>query len=329
VSRARTDYAPGPVTVRPPATSANLGPGFDAFGLALELRDEVVVEVIDAGLELTVQGEGAGSVPLDEGHLVVRSLRAAFERLGGQPPGLRVHCVNRIPHGRGLGSSSAAICAGVMAARALLADGELRMDAYGALDLATELEGHPDNVAPCLVGGFTTAWMDRDGVVDVLRSDPDESVSAVVFIPAAALSTHVARGLLPKDVPHADASFNAGRAGLLALALTAAGLDPERRRELLYAGTADRLHQGYRAPAMEPSARLIERLRADGHPAVVSGAGPSVLAFGVAGAAGFRAAEYARTGIPATSGAAFTAAMLPVAARGVVVDGVRAGQRDR
>lgn len=321
-------YAPGPVTVRPPATSANLGPGFDAFGLALELRDEVTVEVTGSGLGLTVEGEGAGSVPLDESHLVVRSLRAAFDRLGGQPPGLRVHCVNRIPHGRGLGSSSAAICAGIMAARAAVADGELRMDAYGALDLATELEGHPDNVAPCLVGGFTTAWMDGEGMVDVLRSEPDESVSAVVFVPATPLSTHVARGLLPKEVPHTDASFNAGRAGLLALALTSPELSPERRRELLYAGTADRLHQDYRAPAMEPSARLIERLRADGHPAVVSGAGPSVLAFGVAGAAALRPAEYARPGIPAM-GSAFTAAMLPVAARGVVVDGVRAGQRER
>ena len=322
-------FAPGPVTVRPPATSANLGPGFDAFGLALELRDEVTVEVIPAGLELTVEGEGAGSVPLDETHLVVRSLRAAFDRLGVRPPGLRVHCVNRIPHGRGLGSSSAAICAGVMGARAVVADGELRMDAYGALDLATELEGHPDNVAPCLVGGFTTAWMDAEGQVDVLRSEPDESVSAVVFVPATALSTHVARGLLPKEVAHVDASFNAGRAGLLALALTSPELSPERRRELLYAGTADRLHQDYRAPAMESSAALIGLLRADGHPAVVSGAGPSVLAFGVAGAATLRASEYARSGNAAVGAAPFAVALLPVAARGVVVDGVRAGQRDR
>jgi homoserine kinase len=328
VSQVPAPFAPGPVTVRPPATSANLGPGFDAFGLALELRDEVTVEVTDGGLELSVEGEGSGSVPLDETHLVVRSLRAAFDRLGVTPPGLRVRCVNRIPHGRGLGSSSAAICAGIMAARAVVADGELRMDAYGALDLATEIEGHPDNVAPCLVGGFTTAWLDADGVVDVLRCEPDESVSAVVFVPATALSTHVARGLLPKEVPHLDAAFNSGRAGLLALALTSAGLDPERRRDLLHAGTADRLHQDYRAPAMEASAALLARLRADGHPAVVSGAGPSVLAFGVAGAAELRAAEYARSA-NAAAGAPFTAALLPVAARGVVVDGVRAGQRDR
>ena len=309
----------GPVTVRPPATSANLGPGFDAFGLALELRDEVTVEVLDSGLELEITGEGAESLPLDENHLIVRSLRAAFGRLGVQPPGLRVRCVNRIPHGRGLGSSSAAICAGIMAARALVTEGELVLDAYGALDLANELEGHPDNVAPCLVGGFTTAWQQPDGV-DVLRLDPAEGVSAFLFVPSQPLSTDVARGLLPKDVPHVDASFNAGRSGLLALALTAPGLPAERRRELLFAGTEDRLHQAYRAPAMEQSAQLITRLRADGHPAVVSGAGPSVLAFGVVGTPALRAAEYARGVDPRVGGPTWGAAELPVAAVGVVVD---------
>lgn len=314
----------GPVTVRPPATSANLGPGFDAFGLALELRDEVTVEVTDGGLEIEVSGEGAESLPLDDNHLIVRSLRAAFGRLGVNPPGLRVQCVNRIPHGRGLGSSSAAICAGIMAARALVTDGELVLDAYGALDLANELEGHPDNVAPCLVGGFTTAWQQPDGV-DVLRLDPDAAITPVLFVPSQPLSTHVARGLLPKDVPHADASFNAGRSGLLALALTAPGLSAERRRELLFAGTEDRLHQGYRAPAMAASAELIARLRAAGHPAVVSGAGPSVLAFGVAGTPALRAEEYARGGDPRVGGPNWGAAELPVAAVGVAVDEDKVG----
>lgn len=316
------------MTVRPPATSANLGPGFDAFGLALELRDEVTVEVVESGLEVEIEGEGAGTLPTGEHHLIVRSLRAAFARLGARPPGLRVRCVNRIPHGRGLGSSSAAICAGIMAARALVADGELILDAYAALDLANELEGHPDNVAPCLVGGFTTAWQQADGV-DVLRMDPADGVSPVLFVPSQPLSTHVARGLLPKDVPHVDASFNAGRSGLLALALTAPGLGPERRRELLLAGTEDRLHQGYRASAMEQSAALVARLRADGHPAVVSGAGPSVLAFGVAGASVLRAAEYAHSGNPEAVGPLWRASAIPVAAVGVVVDGTdEAGQRD-
>ena len=311
----------GPVTVRPPATSANLGPGYDAFGLALELRDEVTVEIAEAGLAIEVEGEGAESLDLDESHLIVRSLRAAFTRMGLHAPGLRVHCVNRIPHGRGLGSSSAAICAGIMAARALVADGELLLDAYGALDLANELEGHPDNVAPCLVGGFTTAWEQDDGV-DVLRLDPADGVSAVLFVPSQPLSTHVARGLLPKDVPHVDASFNAGRAGLLAPALTMPGLEPARRRELLYAGTADRLHQRYRAPAMEETAVLLARLRGDGHPAVISGAGPSVLAFGVAGAPVIRAAEYAHSGNPEADGRAWRVSELPIAAVGVAVDEV-------
>jgi homoserine kinase len=312
-----------PVTVRPPATSANLGPGFDAFGLALELRDEVTVRILDAGLEVTVEGEGADEVPRDENHLIVRSLRAAFARMGVRPPGLSVHCRNRIPHGRGLGSSSAAICAGLMAARALVADGELLLDAYGVLDLATELEGHPDNVAPCLVGGFTTAWSAKDGV-DVLRLDPVEELSATVFVPGVPLATHVARGLLPESVPHADAAFNAGHAGLLALALTAPAIAAERRRELLYAGTEDRLHQGYRAPAMPASAELIARLRADGHPAFVSGAGPSVLAFGVAGAAELKSSEYARSGNPAEGGPGWHASVLTVASAGVVLDGERA-----
>lgn len=311
-----------PVTVRPPATSANLGPGFDAFGLALELRDEVTVRILDSGLDVTVEGEGAHDVPRDGDHLIVRSLRAAFGRMGVEVPGLSVHCVNRIPHGRGLGSSSAAICAGIMAARALTADGELLLDAYGALDLATELEGHPDNVAPCLVGGFTTAWRAEDGV-DVLRLDPAEGVSATVFVPGQPLSTRVARGLLPERVPHADAAFNAGRAGLLPLALTAPGMDAERRRELLLAGTGDRLHQDYRSPAMPASAELISRLRADGHPACVSGAGPSVLAFGVAGAPQLKSSEYARSGNP-VEGGGWRASVLAVASVGVVVEDDRA-----
>jgi homoserine kinase len=322
-----------PVTVRPPATSANLGPGFDAFGLALELRDEVTVRVLDAGLELSVEGEGADSVPRDENHLIVRSLHAAFARMGVRPPGLSVRCRNRIPHGRGLGSSSAAICAGLMAARALVPDGELLLDAYGVLDLATELEGHPDNVAPCLVGGFTTAWHDKEGV-DVLRLDPVEELSATVFVPGQPLATEVARSLLPDAVPHADAAFNAGRAGLLSLALTAPGLSAERRRELLYAGTEDRLHQEQRAPAMPASAELIARLRADGHPAFVSGAGPSVLAFGVAGAPELKSSEYARSGNPAggnpanpaQGGQDWRASVLAVATAGVVVDGERASR---
>ncbi|MEV4075706.1 homoserine kinase [Nonomuraea fuscirosea] len=261
------------VDIRVPATSANLGPGYDALGLALNLHDEVRATLSDErGVHVTVAGEGAGEVDLGEGHLVVKAMRAAFGRMGvPQPEGIRLHCHNRIPHARGLGSSSAAVCAGILAARAL-ADGELSDDDVYAL--ATEMEGHPDNVAPCLAGGLTVAWFDHAGVARMVKLAADQRVRPVVVVPSTRLSTEAARGLLPKDVPHEDASFNAGRAALLIAALTQR---PEP--ELLLAATEDRLHQHYRAPAMRQSAGLVERLRAVGVPAVVSGAGPTVLAF--------------------------------------------------
>jgi homoserine kinase len=258
------------VRVRVPATSANLGPGFDAFGLALGLYDDVVARVADSGLHVDIAGEGADTLARDEQHLVVRSLRAAFDVLGGQPRGLEVVCANRIPHGRGLGSSSAAICAGIVAARAVTIGGPSALDDAGLLALASELEGHPDNVAACLYGGFTVAWTDDD-TARAVRLEPSPQVVPVVFVPATPLLTRTARGLLPRTVPHADAAANAGRAALLVEALT-------RRPELLSAATEDRIHQDYRASAMPESAALVAALRAEGVPAVVSGAGPTVLA---------------------------------------------------
>lgn len=258
------------VRVRTPATSANLGPGFDAMGLALGLYDDVVVRVADSGLHVDIAGEGAGTLPRDERHLLVKSLRTTFDLLGGQPRGLEVVCANRIPHGRGLGSSSAAICAGVMAARAVTTGGEARLDETGMLELASEIEGHPDNVAACLLGGFTLAWSDG-GAARAVRLEPAAALLPVVFVPAKPMLTETARGLLPRTVPHVDAAFNAGRAALLVEALT-------RRPELLLAATEDRLHQEYRSPAMTESADLVARLRSEGVPAVISGAGPTVLA---------------------------------------------------
>ncbi|GIH90039.1 homoserine kinase [Planobispora siamensis] len=277
----------GKVAVRVPATSANLGPGFDSLGLALGLYDEVEVEIGAApGLTIEVSGEGEGELDAGEGHLVVRSLRAAFDAFSvRQPDSIRLVCRNRIPHGRGLGSSSAAICAGIVAARALAYPehagdrsvreraGSVLSDAF-ALGLATEIEGHPDNVAPCLAGGLTIAWMEQPGDPRMVKLAPHGDIRPVAIVPADRLSTEVARGLLPKDVPHADASANAGRAALLIAALTAR---PER--ELLLAATEDRLHQDYRAPAMPQTAELVKRLRGAGVPAAVSGAGPTVLAF--------------------------------------------------
>ena len=263
-------FRAAPVRVRVPATSANLGPGFDTAGLALGLYDDVVVRIADSGLAVDVAGEGADDLPRDKRHLVVKSLRAAFDRLGGQPRGLEVVCANRIPQSRGLGSSSAAICAAVVAARALVLGGEETLSEDDALSLATELEGHPDNVAACLRGGLTFAWM-AGPTARVARVDVHPSVAPVAFIPSSRASTKKVRGMLPPSVPHADAAANSARTALLTLALT-------RDPSLLMEATEDFLHQSYRAPAMPRSAALVEQLRADGVPAVVSGAGPTVLA---------------------------------------------------
>jgi len=259
------------VHVTTPATSANLGPGFDAFALALSLRDDLIVQVTDdPGLTVDVAGEGAGVVRTDEKNLVVRALRAGFKILGGQPRGLAVVCANRIPHGRGLGSSAAAIVSGLTAARWLTVGGEERLPDAALLALATSLEGHADNVAAAISGQLALAWSGPDGVRS-LSLPVLTGVVPVVFVPATQVATSKARRLLPAEVPHADAAANAGRAALLVAALT---LD----QTLLLDATEDRLHQSYRAPAMPRSATLVAKLRGAGVPAVISGAGPSVLA---------------------------------------------------
>jgi homoserine kinase len=271
VAKFRPTFRAAPVRVRVPATSANLGPGFDALGLALALYDDVVVRVTDEpGLSVDVAGMGAATVARNARNLVVRSMRAAFDRIGGKPRGLEVVCANRIPHGRGLGSSAAAIVAGVVAARALVVGGAERMDDDAALALATELEGHPDNVAACLRGGLTLSWTAADGARAV-GLDVDDSLAPVAFIPGSSSSTRAARKLLPDDVPHADAVVQAARAALLVEAL-------RHRPDLLFTATEDRLHQPYRAEAMPRTAALVAELREAGVPAVVSGAGPTVLA---------------------------------------------------
>jgi len=263
-------YRAEAVRVRVPASSANLGPGFDCFGLALTLHDVVEAQVVADGLDLSVDGEGAHTVSRDGRHLVVRAMQECFARMGGAPSGLRVHCTNAIPHGRGLGSSSAAIVAGIVAARALATNGPDLIDDEGLLRLATEIEGHPDNVAAALAGGFTLAWTEPEGA-RLIRLEASPMVAPVVFVPDTELSTRKARGLLPKTVPHSDAAANAARAALMVEALT-------NNPDLLLVATEDRLHQDYRGPAMPASLDLVKRLRADGVPATVSGAGPTVLA---------------------------------------------------
>ncbi|MFY1673025.1 homoserine kinase [Plantactinospora sp. WMMB334] len=305
----RPTFVSEPVRVRVPATSANLGPGFDALGLALALYDDVSAWTTPTGCRVEVTGEGAGELPAGEDHLVVRAMRAGFDALGAQPPGLAVECVNRIPQARGLGSSSAAIVAGIQLARALVVDGTRRLDDAAALRLAAELEGHPDNVAPCLLGGFTIAWTDPAGPARAVRLPVAPQVRATVLVPEQRGLTATARAALPATVPHADAARNAGRAALLVHALTT---DPA----LLLAATEDRLHQDYRAAGMPATAARLAELRAAGVPAVVSGAGPSILAL---------------TGADEEfdAGMGWTAQRLPIDVAGARVDGGRLGHAER
>ena len=263
-------FVPGRVVVRVPATSANLGPGFDALGLALDLRDTLQGSVTSDGLLLEVTGEGADAVPRDDSNLVVRAMRAAFEALQVDPPGLEVACSNAVPHSRGLGSSAAAIVGGIHLARGLVEGGRGRLNDLAAFQLAARLEGHPDNVAAASFGGLTVAWQE-EGVFHAAPTQVGPGIETVAFIPPTAVSTQVARGLLPATVPHAEAAASAGRAALLVAAL-ATGWTAK-----LHDATRDWLHQEYRRSAMPESLALVDELRAQGHAAVVSGAGPTVL----------------------------------------------------
>lgn len=266
-----------PVSVRVPATSANLGPGFDSLGLALSLYDEIDVEVLDAAPgppQIEVSGEGADHVPTDETHLVHRSLCAGFQAMGMIPPRMRLHCRNDVPHGRGLGSSSAAIVSGLWAARALVADEDRHWQDHALLDLAARIEGHPDNVAPAVLGGFTIAF-GQSGEYAATTLPVAPGLEFVVLVPDQPVATEVARSLLPAQVAHSDAARNSARTALLTGVLTGA-VDPD----LLLVATEDWLHQTYRGAAMAQSVELMQVLRRRGVAAVISGAGPSVLAIG-------------------------------------------------
>jgi homoserine kinase len=308
-SSAGVTWADQAVVVRTPATSANLGPGFDALGLALSLHDEVHARVIESGLRIEVSGVGEQTAKLGEGHLVVRALRAAFDALGGQPPGISLRCQNAIPHGFGLGSSAAAIVAGILAARAL-SGGQARLPDDAVLQLATDIEGHADNVAACLAGGLTIAW--NSGSVRSLRLEPVPGLTPVLCVPAVPLATEAARQVLPATVPHADAARNAARSALLVAALT----QPAPDAGLLLDATEDFLHQPYRASSMPATAELVAALRKAGIPAVVSGAGPAVLALVVPGVT---ADAPAVAGIAAESGKDWSVGALEVDRDGAVV----------
>ena len=257
------------VTVRVPATSANLGPGYDSLGLALSLYDTLTVETLDTGeLLFELAGEGSETLPRDASHLVVKAITAALARLGFRHSGLKIIANNVNPHGRGLGSSACAVVAAVVAANALVPAPSQR-DREWVLQVTSEMEGHPDNVAPALFGGLALSWQDSDQYSSTC-AEVSPQVIPIVAVPDYELSTEAARALLPASIGHHAAAMNSGRAALLIHALT-------QKPEFLLAGTEDYLHQSYRAEAMRPSAGLLGALRAAGHAAVVSGAGPTVL----------------------------------------------------
>jgi len=300
--------------VRVPATSANLGPGFDTLGLALAHADELTVDTAPSGVEVTVEGVGAGEVPTDASNLVVRSAQHVFDRVGREMPGLRIHAHNRIPHGRGMGSSGSAIVAGVMIAAGLLAHDPTDPLVLGEDDLlryATELEGHPDNVAPALFGGLTIAWTTPEGP-RFKRLLVHRGVAPLVLVPDFTMSTELARSLQPAQVPHEDAVFNVSRSALLVAALT-------QSPELLLEATEDRLHQNYRGDAMPLTRDLIGALRAAGHAAVVSGAGPSILVL-----AGGPAERLAAAEVAAQHGGSWRALFLAVDIKGATVEEIPA-----
>ncbi|WP_369345497.1 homoserine kinase [Demequina flava] len=255
-----------------PATAGNIGPGFDSLGLALGLVDEIEVRAVaSADVTLSIEGEGAETLPRDESHLVVRALRAALDHVGASQTGLEIRANNRIPHGRGLGSSAAAVVAGISAARGLIAEPEA-LSPEVALEIATGFEGHPDNAAPAIWGGTTVAWMDG-ALPHAVTLQTAADLETAVLVPGSVLPTKQARSVLPAQVPHKDAAFNVGRAALLVSALAG-------HNDQLFAATEDRLHQNYRADVMPAAMEMLSHLREQGLATVVSGAGPSVLVLG-------------------------------------------------
>lgn len=279
---AKPTFKANPIQVQVPATSANVGPGFDCFGLALDMHDRYIAQVLDeTTLDIDITGESADELPRDAKHLLVKAMYKGFDFLGGRPKGLAIRALNVIPHGRGLGSSAAAIVGGLVLARALVLTGTEKMPDDVLLTLATEMEGHPDNVAAALYGGATVAWMENHygkAVAQSFMLGVDTRISAVAFIPSIPLATSKARKMLPETIPHTDAVKNSAHTALLTQALSL-------RPDLLFTATEDFLHQSYRKDAMPASYALLTKLRAAGVAAFISGAGPTVLVLHSGGAA--------------------------------------------
>jgi len=306
---AKPTFKANPIQVQVPATSANLGPGFDSFGLAFGMYDRYVAQILDeGGLDIDVTGEGADEVPRTDKNLLVKAMYKGFDYLGGRPKGLAVRALNVIPHGRGLGSSASAIIGGLVLARSLVLTGTDKMSDEALLNLANEMEGHPDNVAAALYGGATIAWQDLvkgKAVAHAIHLPVDSRIKVMAFIPATALATKKARTMLPDSIPFADAQRNTVNAALMTQALTI-------RPDLLFAATEDFLHQSYRQEAMPASFALMEKLRHAGLAAFVSGAGPTVLALHTEGDE--ETIQLSRAG-----GAKFEGKSLEIASRGATL----------
>lgn len=255
-------------SVSVPATSANLGPGFDSIGLALDIRDSITARVVDSGVTVRITGNGAESLPKDDSHLIAKVILETAADLGSPISGLDIECTNSIPQGKGLGSSASAIVAGLVLARALT---ESDMTDEELLQRANVFEGHADNISACLLGGLTVAWWGQIDDVEAISLEVNRDIDAVIGVPNLELSTEKARGLLPAQLPYGDAVFNASRTALLVAAMIS---DPS----LLLDATADRLHQDYRRSAYPESMAIVDALRAAGIAGIISGAGPAVLA---------------------------------------------------
>ena len=306
---AKPTFKANPIQVQVPATSANLGPGFDSFGLAFGMYDRYVAQILDeGGLDIDVTGEGSDEVPRTDKNLLVKAINKGFDYLGGRPKGLAVRALNVIPHGRGLGSSASAIVGGLVLARSLVLTGTDKMSDEALLNLATEMEGHPDNVAAALYGGATIAWQDlvkAKSVAHAVHLPVDPRIKVMAFIPASALATSKARKMLPESIPFADAQRNTSNAAIMTQALTI-------RPDLLFTATEDFLHQSYRQEAMPLSFALMTKLRAAGIAAFISGAGPTVLALHTEG-------DDETTQLARAGGAKFEGKSLEIASRGATL----------
>lgn len=290
------------VSVSVPATSANLGPGYDSLALALELRDVVTAELTgDSKVSVEIVGIGEGKLPTNETHLIAKTIIETSKKLGKEIGGFTLKCENAIPQGRGLGSSAAAVVAGLVLTRELTG---LEIEDDYILQEATRIEHHPDNASACLMGGLTISWETANGEINTRSMNVNPAVIPIVGIPDVELSTQEARGLIPAKIDHVDAVFNSARTALLVAALVADTTS-------LLDATDDRLHQNYRRPAYPDSMKLIDQLREQGIAACISGAGPTILALATH--------ENANQALSVIAQSGFTATALQVADEGAFV----------